>query len=110
MKKILVPSCIILFGLGLFFRVFCGLFVIQPIGDDTRGHHTIVYWRNGLNLPFISSTDGLLDKSGAGVSLLWRGVLLAKLAAPIKERELLFSFGYSHTLYLWTTDAKEYQK
>ena len=57
-------------------------------------------------LPF---TDGLLEKSGAGVSLLGRGLILAKVAEPIKENEI-FRFGYSETLYLWSTGGKSYEK
>lgn len=90
----------------LFIRFFLGVFVIQPIGAIPEGT-TIVYWRSGLNLPFIASADGLLEESGAGVSLLGRGLFLAKLAEPIKEREF-FRFGYSESLYLWSTGGKTY--
>lgn len=93
---------------ALFFRLFCGIFVIQPIGAIPEGA-TIAYWRAGLNLPFVASADGLLEDSGAGVSLLGRGVMLAKLAEPIKEREI-FRVGYSDTLYLWSTGGKKYEK
>jgi len=107
MKKNLIIVLILIFGIGLFFRLFCGIFVIQPIGAIPDGT-TIVYWRSGLNMPFVSSADGLLEKSGAGVSLLGRGFMLAKIAEPIKEREF-FRFGYSETLYLWSTGGKEYE-
>lgn len=50
-------------GFLIFFRVFCGIFIIQPIGAIPEGA-TIVYWRSGLNVPFIASADGLLVKSG----------------------------------------------
>nr|AMP57066.1 hypothetical protein [uncultured bacterium] len=102
--KILTPFII----LALLFRFFCGIFVIQPIGAIPEGT-TIVYWRTGLNLPFIASADGILDESGAGVSLLGRGMLIGKLAKPIKEKEI-FRFGYSETLYLWSTGGKTYEK
>jgi hypothetical protein len=62
-----------------------------------------------MNLPFISSADGLLEKSGARVSLLGRGMMLAKFAEPIKEREI-FKTGYSKTIYLWSTGGKIYEK
>lgn len=90
------------------FRSFCGIFVIQPIGAIPDGV-TIVYWRNGLNLPFVASADGILDDSDAGVSLLGRGMVLGELAEPIREREI-FRFGYSKTLYLWSTGGKEFSK
>ncbi len=111
MNKKMRPFVALLLGLGslaLMFRLFCGIFVIQPIGAIPEGA-TIAYWRSGLNLPFVASADGLLDASGAGVSLLGRGVLLGKLAEPIKEREI-FRFGYSETLYLWSTGGNKYRK
>ncbi len=110
MAKKLIISLIIVFIIGLFFRIFCGIFVIQPIGAIPEGA-TIVYWRIGMDidLPFIASADGLLDKSGAGVSLLGRGMLLAKIAGPVKENEI-FRMGYSETIYLWTTGGKKYEK
>jgi len=108
-RKQLIIILVCAFGcLALFFRLFCGIFVIQPIGAIPDGA-TIVYWRSGLNIPFVASVDGLLDDSGAGVSLLGRGLMLAKLAEPIKEREI-FRFGYSETLYLWSTGGKKYDR
>lgn len=107
MKKKLFYLLIFVFIVGLFFRLFCGIFVIQPIGAIPEGT-TIVYWRNGMNMPFISSPDGLLIESGAGVSLLGRGLMLAKIAGPIKEKEII-RFGYSKTLYLWSTGGKEFE-
>lgn len=102
--KIITPFII----LALIFRLFCGIFVIQPIGAIPDGA-TIIYWRTGLNLPFIASADGILEESDAGVSLLGRGMLIGKLAEPIKEKEI-FRFGYSETLYLWSTGGKTYEK
>ena len=95
-------------SLLILFRIFCGIFVIQPIGAIPEGV-TIVYWRSGLDIPFVASADGLLDDSGAVVSLLGRGIILAKLAEPIMEREI-FRFSYSETLYLWSTGGKKYER
>lgn len=110
MKKKQIIISISILALGLFFRIFCGIFVIQPIGAIPEGA-TIVYLRTGmdLHLPFISSADGLLDKSGAGVSLLGRGMMLAKVAEPIKGNEI-FRIGYSETIYLWSTGGKKFGK
>jgi len=107
-NRILIILACSLVVLVHFSRLFLGVFVIQPIGAIPEGA-TIVYWRSGLNMPFVASADGLLEESGGGVSLLGRGLLLAKLAEPIKEREI-FRVGYSETLYLWSTDGKEYEK
>jgi hypothetical protein len=108
MKKQTIVALILLALFGTLFRVFCGIFVIQPIGAIPEGV-TIIYWRSGLNLPFIASVDGLLDESGAGVSLLGRGMIFAKLSVPLKEREIL-RVGYSKTIYLWSTKGKTYEK
>lgn len=108
-KNLILIILVSAFGaLALLTRLFLGVFVIQPIGAIPDGT-TIVYWRSGLNMPFVASADGLLEKSGAGVSLLGRGLFLAKLAEPIKEREI-FRFGYSETIYLWSTEGKKYEK
>jgi hypothetical protein len=101
--KIIIPFIL----LGILFRIFCGIFVIQPIGAIPEGT-TIVYFRSGLNLPFIASADGILEKSGTGVSLLGRGIIIGKLASQLKEKEI-FRFGYSETLYLWSTNGKTYE-
>lgn len=105
---------IILFVVGavavliLGFRLFFGIFVIQPIGAVPEGV-TIIYWRAGLNLPFIASADSLLEDSGAGVSLLGRGMILAGVAKPIMNRKVL-RLGYSETLYLYSTHGKKYER
>ena len=91
-----------------FFIFFCGFFVIQPIGAIPRGT-TIVYWRFGTKMPFITSADALADKTGSGVSLLGRGIVLGGLAKTLKGREL-FRLPYSKTLYLISTRGIEYEK
>ena len=106
--KVIMLLIISLFLFGIFFRIFCGIFVIQPIGAIPDGT-TIVYWRSGMDMPFISSAVGILEKSGTGVSLLGRAMILANLADPIKEREL-FRLKYSETLYLKSTGGKQYEK
>jgi len=53
MKKTIITLFIVLIMVGILFRIFCGIFVIQPIGSIPEGA-TIIYWRSGLNLPFIS--------------------------------------------------------
>lgn len=108
MKKRIIKLIVFIFIIGLLFRICCGIFVIQPIGAIPEGT-TIVYWRLGMNLPFVASADGILEKSEAGVSLLGRGLVLAKVAEPIKKREI-FRVGYSETLYLWSTGGKSYEK
>ncbi len=107
-KQLSVFLICALVGVVLLFRLLCGIFVIQPLGAIPDGV-TIVYWRAGLNIPFVASADGLLEKSGAGVSLLGRVMMLGTMAELIKEREI-FRFGYSETFYLWSTGGKVYGK
>jgi len=90
------------------FRSFCGIFVVQPIGAIPDGG-TIIYWRSGLNMPFIASADGLQQEFDGGVSLLGRGLILAGLTDMLKERKIV-SLPYSETLYLWSTDGREYDR
>lgn len=100
-----------LIGIGcaaLFVRLFLGIFVIQPIGAIPDGA-TIVYWRNGLNVPFVASADGLVVESGAQLSLLTRGMMLSTLAEPIRSREIV-RFRYSRPMYLLSTGGKEYDR
>ena len=85
-----------------------GVIVVQPIGALPRGA-TVVYFRLGLNLPFISSPDGLLLKSGREVSLLGRAAALAATASVIKERRII-SLPYSQALYIWSTGGRQYER
>lgn len=107
-KKVVVGLLIGVTAILIFVRSFCGIFVIQPIGAVPDGA-TIVYWRSGLNLPFVASADGVLLASGGGVSLLGRGLVLAKLSGPILERQI-FRVSYSETLYLWSTDGSRFDR
>lgn len=108
MKKLFLILTLFFLIILVSFRIFFGIFVIQPIGALPKGA-TIVYWRFDLNLPFIASADGLLDASGQGISLMGRGLMLAGLAEPIIKREII-RFGYNETLYLWSTEGKKYEK
>jgi len=104
-KLVSIVIGIVLF-IGIIFRLYCGIFVIQPIGALPEGA-TIVYWRSSVDLPFIASADGILDKSGNGVSILGRLSILSKVALPLKDHQI-FRFGYSQKLYLMSTDGKQY--
>ncbi len=108
LMKNLFYVVLVLIVLGLVFRTFFGIFIIQPMGAIPEGV-SIVYKRTGINLPFISSADGVLEKSGQGVSLLGRGIVIAKLSEPIIKNEV-FRFSYSEKLYLISTNGKKYEK
>ncbi len=107
MKKLMILLAGGMFGVFLFW-LLCGIFVIQPIEAIPNGV-TIIYWRSELKIPFIASVDGMLDDSGVGVSILGRALMLATVAKPLMEHEIV-RFGYSETLYLWSTGGKKYSR
>ena len=108
MKNFIIGLVILILAIGVLFRVFCGIFVIQPIGAIPEGT-SIVYWRNGLNMPFIASADGLLLEAGNDVTLLGRGIMMAGLTDVLLEREV-FRFPYSEALYLRSTGGVLFEK
>lgn len=96
---------ILIFVVIMFFTT--GIFVVQPIGALPEGA-SIVYWRLGTSMPFITSADGMLSKSDAGVSILGRGIALGTILGKIKDRKIV-SLPYSRTLYLISTGCREYE-
>jgi hypothetical protein len=97
-----IAVIILLFGyFGL------GLFVIQPIGAVPNGA-TVVYWRLGTNMPFISSADGISEKTTGSVSLLGRGLVLGMVAKVLEGRKIV-SLPYISALYAISTGGKTYE-
>lgn len=96
MKNLLIGFLILIFAIGIVFGIFCGIFVIQPIGAIPNGA-TIIYWRHELNMPFIASADGLILDSGKNVTLMWRALVLAGLTDILIERKI-FRLNYSERL------------
>ncbi|MGE0772519.1 MAG: hypothetical protein AB7K37_12455 [Cyclobacteriaceae bacterium] len=96
------------FFIGLLFYFSFGFFVIQPIGAIPDGA-TVLYFRLGLNVTFISSADGILLDNEQDVSLLGRMIILGKFGEIVKERKIV-SLPYSRTLYLISTGGKEFEK
>ena len=92
----------------LFFRFAFGLYVVQPIGAIPEGA-TIVYWRLGTNMDFVESADGLVLKTGAGLSLLTRGLALSTSASVVVDRKVL-KLPYSSFLYGLTTNGRFYDR
>ncbi len=62
-----------------------------------------------MNLPFMASADSIVAKTGFSVSLISRGIALARYSKPILDRKIA-RFGYSKVLYLWSTGGKTYGK
>jgi hypothetical protein len=108
MKKNLIVSISAIVGIILVCYFCFGLFIIQPLGMLPEGA-TVVYFRLGLNLPFISSADGLILKKSKDVSLLERGLMMATLSKPIIERKIV-TLPYFNTLYLVSTGGVEFEK
>ena len=108
MKKLFLYVLLPVSLLAVAFYFLCGIFVIQPIGAIPDGA-TVVYFRYDTNMSFISSADGMLDKTGAGVSLLGRGIALGAIAKGIEDKKIC-SLPYSRTLYLISTGGKEYDR
>lgn len=90
------------------FYACCGLFVIQPIGAMPEGV-TILYWRAGTSLPFVSSADGILLEQSGSVSLLARAVALGQLAEIVRERKIV-NLPYVEGLYLISTGGRKFER
>jgi hypothetical protein len=71
---------IVLVLVVLLYRSF-GFFIIEPIGAIPDGV-TILYWRWGVDLPFISSVDGLL---GDRVSILGRAITFVGVIKRLED-------------------------
>jgi hypothetical protein len=78
-----------------------GFFVYEPIGDMPEGG-TVWYWRNGLDMDFISSADGILIKEGMVVSFLSRPLMLIKVLEEIDGKNIA-NFPYSDFLFRYST-------
>jgi hypothetical protein len=108
MKKKSIISLSIAFGISFICYFSLGLFVIQPIGMLPEGA-TVLYFRLGMNIPFISSADGIILKKNGAVSLFTRGLTMTTLSKPIIDRKI-FSLPYFHSLYLYSTGGVELEK
>lgn len=89
--------------LGIVFRLFFGIFVVKPIGPFTQGS-TTVYWRYGLEAPFISSPASLLQEGDKG--LLGNGLQTAQIATEVQDRQV-WKGAYSERLYQWAAPSEE---
>lgn len=101
-------SLLVLIGLLAIIFFTIGFFVIQPIGAIPEGK-TIVFWRVGSNMPFISSADGLLLEADQSVTLIGRGVILGAVA-DIMEGRIIIRLPYMDFLYKISTGGKEFSR
>jgi len=87
----------LLIVLVILFRLLFGIFVVKPLGTLTEGS-TTVYWRAGLEMPFVASVEGILGDSDSGKALPGRAVQAGQLLTEIGDRKVL-KIGYSEALY-----------
>jgi hypothetical protein len=80
-------------------------FVIQPIGALPEGKTLLIHRLGALN--FVDSPDALCARLMGGVSLLCRGMAMAKVldGATIYAR-----LPYSRTLYQISTGGAQYER
>ncbi len=104
MLAVLLILCV--FSIGVY--SFTGLYIVQPIGALPEGV-TIWYFRSGTNLPFITSPDGFLLQNQGSVSLLSRAVVFGTLTKIVLDRKIA-RFPYMKSLYLISTDGKDFEK
>ena len=81
--------------------------------------HFIPVWASDLgakkqymeenNYDFVESADGIVKKTGLGLSLWTRAIALGTIAEPIMKREL-FRMAYSEFLYLTSTNGEAYDR
>lgn len=100
---------IVLLLLSALFWSFCGIFIIAPIGILPEGR-TIIFYRIGSGLPFLSSVESLQREAGRSQSLLGKAIIFVEISEPIIEREILTT-RYSEWLYKMTLNGEyEIQK
>lgn len=91
------------------FSIVCYLtitvFVIPPIGAVPEGRTLVIIRVH--NLHFVDSPDGFCQRHQDGVSLLCRGLILAKV---VNEAPILLRLPYSDSLYLISTGGTRYNR
>jgi hypothetical protein len=95
---------ILLAVVGFAYSQFC-IFVIAPIGAVPEGRTLVISRLSKLRT--VDSADGLCSREFGGVSILCRGMTLAKVA---KEAKTYVRLPYSKTLYLMSTNGQEYDR
>lgn len=102
MKKLIWSAIIVSIALGIFYWQFT-IFVISPIGALPEGKTLIIYRLNKIE--FIDSPDAVCERIQGGVSLLCRGIVIAKVA---ENSKIVLRLPYSRYLYAISTGGKEY--
>ena len=87
---------------------FTGFFVVQPIGAIPEGV-TIWYFRNDINLPFISSPDGIMLEKEGHVNLLGRAIILSSVMDSLEGKRIC-NLPYQNWMYKISTKGQEFEK
>lgn len=106
-KKVLLFIVIILVLCGAVYSL-TGFVTIQPLGMLPDGI-TIWYFRNGTELPFITSPDGLSLQKNGNLTLISRMAAISALTDAV-ENKIILRLPYSKTLYKISTGGKEFQE
>ena len=91
-----------------FIYFFTGFFVVQPIGAIPEGV-TIWYFRNDINLPFISSPDGIILEKEGHVNLLGRAIILSSVMDSLEGKRIC-NLPYQKWMYKISTKGQEFEK
>lgn len=98
-----------IFGLIIGFLLIAyftvNVIAIQPIGALPEGKTIVV--TKLTNVKFIDSADAICERTAGGVSILCRGLVLARIA---EESRILLRLPYNEQLYLLSTGGVKYGK
>lgn len=103
MKRLL--SVILVLGAIIIAVQFVTVFEIQPIGALPEGRTVIITRLNTMH--FIDSADAWCERNTAGVNLLCRGAVMARVA---DQATILIRLPYSAILYEISTNGKIYDR
>jgi hypothetical protein len=104
-KTFIVVSLLVLIFATAFYSL-TGFITIQPLGMLPDGI-TIWYFRNGTDLPFITSPDGLSLQRTGQLTLMNRMAAMSTLTDAI-ENKIILRLPYSKVLYSISTGGKEF--
>jgi len=103
MKKAFIAAGAALLLLVVYTQIT--IFVVPPIGAVPEGRTVIMLRLNKTN--FIDSPDAMCERIQGGVSLLCRGMAMARV---VEATTIMARLPYSETLYLISTGGKTYDR
>lgn len=106
MKQALTTISLTVVISAILLYFLCGVFVLQPM-DSLPNGGTVVYFRQGSNLPFISSVDAVLQNRESKITTVARKEVIRNKGNLVMSKKL-FVFPYSQRFYLMSTDGRVY--